>query len=147
MVPDPNDVWIVVPAYNEAVRLGTTLRGLLPHYPQVVVVDDGSQDATAQVARDAGAWVAQHVLNCGQGAALQTGITFALQRGAGFIVTFDADGQHDPAEIDSLLTPLRQGQADVALGSRFLGQSIDMPRTRRIVLKLAILFTRIVSRI
>src|SRR5262245_14267924 len=139
-MPSPHDVWIVVPAYNEAPRLAGTLRGLLASYPNVVVVDDGSRDATATVAQDCNTWVLQHVINCGQGAALQTGITFALQKGADYIVTFDADGQHDPAEIERLLSPIRQGQADVALGSRFLGQTVDMPAGRRIILKLGILF-------
>jgi glycosyltransferase involved in cell wall biosynthesis len=146
-MPSVHDVWIVVPAFNEATRLGATLRGLLAVHPNVVVVDDGSQDATAGTAREAGAWVLQHVVNCGQGAALQTGIIFALKQGAEYIVTFDADGQHDPAEIERLLTPLRQGEADVALGSRFLGQAVDIPWTRRLILKLGILFTLLVSRI
>jgi glycosyltransferase involved in cell wall biosynthesis len=146
-MPTAHDTWIVVPAYNESSRVAATLSGLLTHYPNVVVVDDGSQDSTAAAARVCGAWVVQHLFNCGQGAALQTGITFALQRGAEYFVTFDADGQHDPAEIERLLAPLRQGQADVALGSRFLGQTLEMPWSRRLILKLGVLFTLLVSRI
>jgi glycosyltransferase involved in cell wall biosynthesis len=146
-MPSAHDTWIVVPAYNESTRLPATLSGLLANYSNVVVVDDGSHDSTAAVAHESGAWVLQHLFNCGQGAALQTGITFALQKGAKYIVTFDADGQHDPAEIDQLLLPLREGHADVTLGSRFLGQTVDMPWGRRIVLKLAVLFTLLASRI
>lgn len=138
-------IWIIVPAYQEAARLGNTLRTLMQSYRQVVVIDDGSTDATSQVAHDAGAWVVRHPINCGQGAALQTGITFALQQGADYLVTFDADGQHDPTEISRLLEPLQTGQADVALGSRFLGNTVNMPWTRRFILKAGVLFTRIVS--
>ncbi|MBL8823090.1 MAG: glycosyltransferase family 2 protein [Planctomycetia bacterium] len=138
-------IWIIVPAYQEAARLGNTLHTLMQSYRQVVVIDDGSADATSQVAHDAGAWVVRHPINCGQGAALQTGITFALQQGADYLVTFDADGQHDPTEIPRLLEPLQTGQADVALGSRFLGNTVNMPWTRRFILKAGVLFTRIVS--
>ncbi|HMO35489.1 MAG TPA: glycosyltransferase family 2 protein [Gemmatales bacterium] len=142
-----SSIWIVVPAYNEAVRISTTLQTLLPLYAQVVVVDDGSRDETSQAAHEAGAWVLRHPVNCGQGAALQTGMQFALRQGADYIVTFDADGQHDPAEIEKLLEPLRTGRADVALGSRFLGSTINMPWTRRLILQAGVLFTRIVSNI
>jgi len=140
-------VWIVVPAFNEACRLAATLAPLIRLYPHVVVIDDGSHDETALVARRAGAWVLRHALNCGQGAALQTGITFALARGAEFVVTFDADGQHDPRQIADLLDPLRKRKAEVALGSRFLGRAEGIPWTRRLVLKAGVCFTRLVSRI
>jgi glycosyltransferase involved in cell wall biosynthesis len=140
-------VWVVVPAYNEAPRLAATLRPLRRRHPQVVVVDDGSTDDTAEVAHREGAWVVRHLLNCGQGAALQTGIDFALARGAGAVVTFDADGQHAPEDIDRLLEPVLSREADVALGSRFLGRTEGMPLGRRAVLKLGVLFTRVFSRI
>lgn len=145
MAMNSPSIWIIVPAYREAARLGNTLQTLMQSYRQVVVIDDGSADATCQVAHDAGAWVVRHPINCGQGAALQTGITFALQQGADYLVTFDADGQHDPTEIPRLLEPLQTGQADVALGSRFLGNTVNMPWTRRFILKAGVLFTRIVS--
>lgn len=145
MAMHSSSIWIIVPAYHEAARLGNTLHTLMQSYRQVVVIDDGSADATSQVAHDAGAWVVRHPINCGQGAALQTGITFALQQGADYLVTFDADGQHDPTEIPRLLEPLQTGQADVALGSRFLGNTVNMPWTRRFILKAGVLFTRIVS--
>jgi len=139
--------WIIVPAYNEAARIARTLQALLPHYPNVVVVDDGSRDTTRQTAHDAGAWVLRHEVNSGQGAALQTGLDFALRQGAEYLVTFDADGQHDPEDIAKLLAPLVKDEADVALGSRFLGQTVDMPFTRKVILKAGVLFTRIVSNI
>lgn len=152
MLPGTSAVWIVVPAYNESRRLAITLRSLQAYCQNVVVVDDGSRDDTAETALDAGAWVVRHPLNCGQGAALQTGIDFALLQGAEQIVTFDADGQHCAAEIASLIEPLQTGQADVVLGSRFLGSgwrgtAINMPRLRWLVLKAGVLFTRVFSRI
>ncbi len=143
-----DDVWVVVPAYNEAQRLPATLGRLQARFPRVVVVDDGSADATAQSAMKCpGIWVLRHAFNLGQGAALQTGIDFALARGARFIVTFDADGQHDADDIPALLQPLREGRADVALGSRFLGRTVGMPRSRRLLLHAAVLFTRLFSRV
>jgi glycosyltransferase involved in cell wall biosynthesis len=141
-------IFVVVPAYNEAARLGATLQGLCAQgvgAREVVVVDDGSSDATADVALAHPVWLLRHPVNCGQGAALATGIEFALARGATAVVTFDADGQHDPAEIERLLQPLREGRADVALGSRFLGVAPGMPWTRRLVLKAGVLFTRLFS--
>ena len=140
-------IWVAVPAYNEASRIGATLRTLLPRYPQTVVIDDGSADETSKAAHEAGAWVLRHQVNSGQGASLQTGLTFALRQGADYIITFDADGQHDPNEIDKLLEPVRAGRADVALGSRFLGSTVNMPWTRKLILKAGVLFTRIVSNI
>jgi glycosyltransferase involved in cell wall biosynthesis len=141
-------VWIVIAAYNEGERLGETLRKLRQHYANVVVVDDGSRDDTGEVALGLpGVWVLRHIINCGQGAALQTGIDFALAQGAEYLVTFDADGQHSAEDIERLLAPVRSGAFDVALGSRFLGETVGMPRTRWLVLKLGVLFTRVFSRI
>jgi len=147
LAADSASIWIVIAAYNETSRLGKTLAELLPHYSNVVVVDDGSRDDTAAVAEKAGVWTLRHPINRGQGAALQTGIDFAIQTGADVIVTFDADGQHDPADIPAILAPVLAGTADIALGSRFLGKTIGMPFSRRVVLKLAVIFTRIVSQI
>jgi glycosyltransferase involved in cell wall biosynthesis len=142
-----NDVWIVVPAYNEEPRLEATLRVLGESGAQVVVVDDGSADATSAVALACGVWVLRHMINRGQGAALQTGIDFALRQGARVVVTFDADGQHSPADLDELVQPVLDGAADVVLGSRFLGGAVDLPRSRRLILQGGVLFTRLFSRI
>src|SRR5688572_92300 len=138
-------VVVVIPAYDEAGTIGHVVRGLAARGWSVLVVDDGSSDGTGVVAAAAGAFVLRHRLNRGQGAALQTGIDFALARDARYVVTFDADGQHDPADVDVLLFPLLAGQCEVALGSRFLGRAEGMPRTRRLVLKLGVLFTRLTS--
>jgi glycosyltransferase involved in cell wall biosynthesis len=140
-------VWVIVPAYNEGPRLGATLGGLCALWPNVVVVDDGSKDDTRSVASRYPVWLLRHIVNRGQGAALQTGIDFALGRGAEVLVTFDSDGQHDPAEIGHVVEPIRDGRADVALGSRFLGGAVGIPVGRRWVLRLGVWFTRIFSRI
>lgn len=139
--------WIVIAAYNEERRLGNVLAGLLPNYDQIVVVDDGSRDRTVSIVEKFPVWLLQHPINRGQGAALQTGIDFALQQGATMIVTFDADGQHCVEDIPKLLEPLATGRAEIVLGSRFLGDTIGMPTSRWLVLKAGVLFTRVFSQI
>jgi glycosyltransferase involved in cell wall biosynthesis len=141
------DVWVVIAAYREERRLAQTLSGLCAAYPNVVVVDDGSPDRTGEVAARHPVWVLRHPINCGQGAALQTGIDFALAQGASIVVTFDADGQHAVEDIDWLVGPVRRGEVDVVLGSRFLGGSVGMPWARWLVLKGGVLFTRLISRV
>jgi polyprenyl-phospho-N-acetylgalactosaminyl synthase len=135
-------IWVVVPAFNEAQVIASVLADLRRTGYQIVVVDDGSADATAELAVRAGATVVRHPVNLGQGAALQTGIAFALSQGADFIVTFDADGQHRVDEIATLLSALVLHRADFALGSRFLGRPANMPTSRRVLLQAAIWFTR-----
>jgi glycosyltransferase involved in cell wall biosynthesis len=140
------DIWVVIAAYNEGSRIGATLRGLREcGYHNVVVTDDGSRDDTYSQALAGGAWALRHVINLGQGAALQTGIRFALHKGAKVIVTFDADGQHQADEIARVTRPVLAGEADVALGSRFLGKAENVPFVRWLVLKAGVLFTRLAS--
>jgi glycosyltransferase involved in cell wall biosynthesis len=144
-IRNPADIHVVIAAYNEAAMIGRVVGGVRRAGYQVVVVDDGSHDATARMARAAGAAVIRHPFNLGQGAALQSGIDFVLQNGADVIVTFDADGQHSPTDIASLAEALASENADFALGSRFLGQSSNIPRIRRLLLKAATLFTRVTT--
>ena len=139
------DVWIVVPAYNEGTRLGCTLQTLRSVSAQVVVVNDGSDDDSGEIAAEYPVWRLSHVVNCGQGAALQTGIDFALSQGAQIVVTFDADGQHCVEDIEPLCQPIRENRVDVALGSRFLGRAEGIPWVRWLTLKAAVLFTRCYS--
>ena len=145
-IPSPakqaNSIWVVVAAYNEARTIQQVVLGLRRICPNVVVVNDCSTDATPMLAGAAGAQVVTHPVNLGQGAALQTGITFALQEGAANIVTFDADLQHRPEEIPVLLNTLTESGADFALGSRFLGNATNLDLSRKLLLKVAILFTR-----
>ncbi|HEX6099043.1 MAG TPA: glycosyltransferase family 2 protein [Thermoanaerobaculia bacterium] len=143
-------IWVVVPAYNEGRVLGGVVEELVARGHRVVVVDDGSTDDTPAAARRAGAVVLRHAVNRGQGAALQTGIAYALRRGAEHIVTFDSDGQHAAEDVDALVAPLRAGRADVVLGSRFIGtpsvkHSEGMPGGRKAILALAVVFTRVAS--
>ena len=135
-------LWVVVPAFNEGQVIGGVVGGLRSAHRDVVVVDDCSTDATGAAAAAAGAVVVRHPVNLGQGAALQTGISYALERGADCIVTFDADGQHRVEDIAVLIDVQARTGADVILGSRFLGQSENMPPLRRAVLKLAAFVTR-----
>ena len=142
---DSPAVWLVIAAYNEGQRLGDTLEMVCDGRWNVVVVDDGSPDDTSDVAGRLPVWVVRHPINCGQGAALKTGVDFALGHGAEVIVTFDGDGQHDAREIPQLIQPVLEQKADIALGSRFLGRTVRMPWTRWLTLKAGIVFTRLVS--
>ena len=140
-------VIVVVPAYNEDATIDGVVRELRGEGLEVVVVDDGSTDETGLAARRAGAQVLRHAINRGQGAAIQTGIEHALRRGAMAVVTFDADGQHDASDVHAVVTPVLAGECDVALGSRFLDGRSRVPLTRRIVLMVGVLFTRLISRV
>lgn len=140
-----DDVWIVIAAYNEDRAIGQVLEELRGWFRNVIVVDDGSRDATSEVARSAGALVITHPVNLGQGAALQTGFDAALLLGADYLATFDADGQHRPEDVHALLGALTRSGADVALGDRFAGTSPGMPRSRRLLLRLARRFTSLTT--
>jgi len=138
-------LFIVIAAYNESGAIAEVVRELRTGYPNVVVVDDGSTDDTWQHAQAAGAIVLRHLVNRGQGAALQTGITYALTAGAEVIATFDADGQHSPDDLPALVRPIFASEVDICLGSRFLGQVSAMPLHRRWMLHGAVAFTRLTS--
>jgi len=138
-------VWIIVPAFNEQSTIEQVVSGLRRLYPNVAVVDDCSTDLTVVRASAAGAYVLRHPVNLGQGAALQTGVDFALQNGASHIVTFDADLQHRAEDIPSLLEALRESGADFALGSRFLRKTTNIDLSRELLLKAAVLFTRLTT--
>lgn len=139
-------VFVVIAAYNEGSAIGSVVAELAPNY-HVVVVDDGSGDDTADAAAGAGAHVLRHVINRGQGAALQTGIDYALLRGARQVVTFDADGQHQASDIPALVGPVAAGEVDICLGSRFLEHADAVPFARRVLLAGAVLFTLVSSRL
>ncbi|MDO8876393.1 MAG: glycosyltransferase family 2 protein [Pseudolabrys sp.] len=139
----PQSLWVVIAAYNEATVIAGVIAGVKQAGYPVVVVDDGSRDGTGDAAETAGAIVVRHPINLGQGAALQTGIEFALSSGAEIIATFDGDGQHRVSDIAALAAALTQHDADYALGSRFLGDTLNQPLSRRVTLRLATWFTRL----
>jgi glycosyltransferase involved in cell wall biosynthesis len=141
----PAQVHVVIAAYNEGAVISRVVTEVRRAGYQVVVVDDGSPDTTADIARAAGATVIEHPFNLGQGAALQTGIEYAQTQGAAFIVTFDADGQHRVSEISRLTAALVEERADFALGSRFLGHAPNLPPLRRLMLRAATLFSRLAT--
>jgi polyprenyl-phospho-N-acetylgalactosaminyl synthase len=138
------DTWVVVPAYNEAGVIRGVVHELLESgVRHVVVVDDCSSDPTATALRGLPCTVLRHRINLGQGAALQTGIEHAVREGARYLVTFDGDGQHDPRDVARFVAALETGDVDVVLGSRFLGRAEGMDRQRALLLRAALLFTRL----
>jgi len=142
------NLWIVIAAYNEEGTLPAVIAALRERgYSRICVVNDGSSDRTSRLAREAGAYVLDHIVNFGQGAALGTGMSYALANGAQYICTFDADGQHSAGSVANLFDALQRSGADVALGSRFLTDRCEVPFVRRLLLKAALLFTRLHARV
>lgn len=143
---------VIIPAYNEAKKIFNVVHDVLKAGYDVVVIDDGSSDSTALEAQRAGAKILRHLINRGYGAALTTGNDFARRNHYDIAVHFDADGQHDVADIKKLIQPIIDGQANVVLGSRFLhpllfeeGEGGGVPVIRKLLLKAAVLFTWLVS--
>ncbi len=129
--------------YNEASVVGDVIRRVRTVFPHVVCVDDGSTDGSQEVARAAGAVVVQHPINLGQGAALQTGISYALEDPEmTSVVTFDADGQHRLEDAQAMVARIDSGEADIVLGSRFLDSRTQLAPMKRLVLKTAALQSR-----
>ena len=137
----------IIPAFNEEKRVFQAISDVYGFVDDVVVVDDCSLDKTGERAFEAGAHVLRHIVNRGQGAALQTGTDYALKNlCADIIVHFDADGQMQGSDVPNLIAPIETGEAQVVLGSRFLGaEAKDMPTTRLVTLQAAMWFTRFLS--
>jgi glycosyltransferase involved in cell wall biosynthesis len=143
---ETDDVWIVIPLYNEATVIADVIAGLRREFAHVVCVDDGSTDGSGDVARAAGAKVITHSLNLGQGAALQTGISYARsQPGARYLVTFDADGQHQVTDALGMVQTARDEDVAIVFGSRFLDDRTDTGRLKRLVLKTAVVVTNLTT--
>ena len=122
----------VIPCLNEEHFIKDVVVKTINYVDKVIVIDDGSKDATARVAQEAGAEVVSHPRSQGAGAATRTGFETALKHGADIVVTIDGDGQHNPEEIPRLLAPILKGQADLVIGSRFLDPDTNMPHYRKL---------------
>ena len=141
--------YIIIPAYNEETVIKKTIQDLQnAGFQNIIVVDDCSTDNTFHEAQKTGVITLKHLINRGQGAALRTGIEYARENfNPEIIVTFDADGQHQPKDIPKLIQPIINNEADIALGSRFLAKDNagNIPAARRVMLKFATLFTNLIS--
>jgi polyprenyl-phospho-N-acetylgalactosaminyl synthase len=138
------DVWIVIPAFNEAAVIGEVIADVRSVFDHVVCVDDGSADDTGEIARRAGAHLVRHPINLGQGAAIQTGVEYARrQPGARVFATFDADGQHRVKDVAAMIDRLGADDVDVVVGTRFATpQGARPPFLKRIVLQTAARLSR-----
>jgi glycosyltransferase involved in cell wall biosynthesis len=135
-VADNDDVWLIIPVFNEAAVIGDVVREAMRTFPNIVCVDDGSGDRSADRIRSSGAHLVPHPVNLGQGAALQTGIEYARARpGAEYFVTFDADGQHQVEDVVRMVARLRSEPLDIVVGTRFHGDTSHIPLLKRLVLR------------
>ena len=131
------DVLILVPAFNDAASIGDVIKELTMHSYDILVISDGSTDATAQIARASGARVLDLPINLGVGGALRAGFRLAVTENYGAVVQVDADGQHPANEITDLITAANEHQAHMVIGSRFIssGTSMQVGLTRRMVMR------------
>ncbi|QPZ39390.1 glycosyltransferase family 2 protein [Paramicrobacterium chengjingii] len=144
--PGAHDVWVVIPLYNEVSVIETVIRDLHQKFTNVVCIDDGSSDGSAEVARRAGAKVLTHPVNLGQGASLQTGFEYVLtQPGARYVVTFDADGQHRLEDAVNMVALARADDLAIVFGSRFLDKRTNPGTAKRIILKTAVWVTNMTT--
>jgi len=136
---------VLIPAYNEDKKIGDVVSDVKSKGIDVLVVDDGSMDQTSSISLKKGAIVLKHKINRGQGAAIANGTEYAKRNYYEVVVFFDADGQMKSEEIRKLIDPVIKNESEVVLGSRFLGLAKNIPISKLLVLKLAILFTRLTT--
>ncbi|WCZ33682.1 MULTISPECIES: glycosyltransferase family 2 protein [Corynebacterium] len=138
-----SDTWLIVPCYNEGTVIFDVLTNARETFPNIVGVNDGSRDNSAEQIRAAGAHLVDHPVNLGQGAAIQTGVEYARkQPGAEFFVTFDADGQHQEKDVVRMIERLRTEPLDIVVGTRFAGQeNSQVPWIKRAVLKTVVMLS------
>jgi glycosyltransferase involved in cell wall biosynthesis len=135
-VADQRDVWLVVPVYNEGPVVAEVINEALQVFPNIVCVDDGSKDDSAEQIRKTGAHLVRHPVNLGQGAAIQTGVEYArAQPDAAYFATFDSDGQHLVSDVEKMVQRLRDEPLDILVGTRFHGKTDHIPFIKRLVLK------------
>lgn len=143
---DSTSTYVIMPVYNEAKVVADTIKRVREQYEHVICVDDGSSDASWEQIIAAGGTLVRHPINLGQGAALQTGIDYALlDPKAKYFVTYDADGQHRLEDVAIMLKELHAGDVDIVLGSRFLGNAENINGVKRVVLKAAIVYSNYTS--
>jgi glycosyltransferase involved in cell wall biosynthesis len=129
-------IYIIIPAFNEAGSIAKVIKDLFYYgYENIVVVDDGSTDKTAKIVKQLNVYLIIHPVNMGPGAAIKTGIDFALLKNADIIVTFDADGQHLAKDIYDLIQPIISNKVEITLGNRFLNKASKVPTFKKIILK------------
>lgn len=142
-----NKIVVVIAAYNEEQKIAGVLKRVSKFCDKIVVVNDGSKDNTLKKIKGRKIIALNHIINLGQGAALQTGFEYAKTLNPEVVVTFDADGQFDPREILKMVNPILKKRADVTLGSRFLGSVKNIPFIRLVILRMGIFFTYLFSNI
>ena len=143
-----SDTCLIVPVFNEVTVVREVLETAHKSFSRIVCVDDGSSDGSAEQIRDAGATLLRHAINLGQGAALQTGIEFALlDESIRYFVTFDSDGQHLVSDVERMLEILRTDEVDIVFGSRFLSGTTDVSGLKKLVLKAAVRYTSATSNV
>lgn len=137
-------IYCVIPAYNEAAHIREVILTVRPYVDKLIVVDDCSKDKTFEIAKREDVIALSHLVNRGQGAALQTGDEYALANGADIIIHFDADNQFQASEIPELLRPILEGKAEAVMGSRFLSKKSKLPKLKEhLIMPLARFVNRI----
>ena len=141
-----DNVAVIIPAYNEGEAIKKTIQGIPKDFKHVICVNDGSSDNTASMIRSTRASIVNHPINLGQGAALQTGIEYALLNPSiEYFVTFDADGQHRIEDVKKMLAHIKDTGVDIVLGSRFLGEAQNISRKKKMMLQLAVKFSNLTT--
>ena len=140
------EVAVIIPVYNEGKVIKSVIDKVLKEYKYVVCINDGSSDNSREEILKTKAYFVDHPINMGQGAALQTGVEFARSLPVEYFVTYDADGQHRLEDVREMIRTIKRDKTDFVLGSRFLGkEAVNMPKMKRIILKMAIRFSNITS--
>lgn len=146
MISMNKEVALIIPVYNEGEVIKSVIDKVLKEYKYVVCINDGSRDNSREEILKTKAYLVDHPINMGQGAALQTGIEFARNLPVDYFVTYDADGQHRLEDVKEMIKTIKREKTDFVLGSRFLGkEAVNMPKMKRIILKMAIKFSNATS--
>lgn len=144
-----NNIFVIVPVFNEEKVIGSILDLLKKQFTNIVCIDDGSSDRSFDIIKSKKVYILKHLINLGQGAALQTGINFAILKKAKFFLTFDSDGQHSIKDAMEMINVFKNKKIDIVFGSRFLNLKYQkqIPTFRRLILKLGIILSNFLSNI